>query len=401
MYYVRELLESYSPRLRTLLYKQDQIDSLDKKAAELEPVLYKIIQTSREEKEVFVYMRVMIDAMYYFILTDPVKALRCARLFFRDAKRLMEEGLAAEKYPAAVMGKYMTVVSYIAEIYGGFYQISHERMEELFKIYKENTSTYGEEWRFYEAKLHWEILSRNREGAAFACRCFLSFTIPSGVCYICMNEVVTEYFVFMDDFDSAMEQCRNFISGNIPKEYNERYETCEVANSYMQYYKLCRMSLENEKRELLERGLPFLYEAIQASDEDEEIDSYISLVFALYDDFSWYQNHVTEAASEIDGKKKHTPYDYMYVCLNWMTYFIRLSHSGVKTVAFSTEELLPLLADEAGQYRVPELASYFERIADEIGAKFEESRRGFSYGKRKEFFRGLADSPGRLLFARM
>lgn len=62
---------------------------------------------------------------------------------------------------------------------------------------------------------------------------------------------------------------------------------------------------------------------------------------------------------------------------------------------FATEEPLPLLADEMGRHRVLELAAYFEQTADEIGNKFDQSRKGFSYCKRKEFFWKLAESPGR------
>lgn len=395
MYYSKEQLEGYSPGLRTLLYRKDHIASVDQKAAELEGLLYNIIRVSREEKVIFVYIHEIVDAMYYFRITAPAKALPLVKLFLRDGKALMEEELDTERYPLVVMGNYMAALGYITEICREFYQFSNKKMEHLFEIYKKSMSIYGYEWRFYDAKLQWEIVSGNQEGAAEACKRFLSYQIPPGMCYICMNESVTWYYIFMDDYERTMEQCRNFISGGIPKAYRERYETCEVANSYDQYSRVCDKCLQHEKGEMLERVLPLLYRELLEFTEEDSVDWHDAIVFSLYDDFAQYQKHVEGAVCEIDKKKSHAPYSYLYVCLGWMCYLKRLSHSGIKTVEFATEEPLPLLADEMGRYRVLELAAYFEQTADEIGNKFDQSRKGFSYCKRKEFFWKLAESPGR------
>lgn len=397
MYYSKEQLESYSPKLRALLFKQDHMDSVDRKTPEHEPVLYKIIQVSREEKEVFVYMSVMMDAMYFLSWFDAMKAIRCAELFLREGSRLMEEGLSTERYPDTVMENYMGVLSYIGEHYMGFYQITDEKMEHYFGIYKKSMSSYGHEWRYYNTRLKWELLSRNKKGATAAYKRFISFPITRGMCYICLMEPVVWYHLSMDDFEQAMAQCRDFIEGNIPKEYRGRYETCESANSYRQHMKVCGECVEHEKGEMLPHVLPLIYRELQEFPDDFEVDCNEALVFALYDDFVHWNNHMKEAVWEIDERKRSSPYDYMYACLKWMVYLERLYRSGATWAEFITKEPLPLTADEAGQYRVSELAGYFERMADEIGEKFDKSRKGFSYGKRKGFFKELSKGKGRSL----
>lgn len=388
MYYSKEQLESYSPRLSTLLYQQDRMDSIDRSTPEHEPVLYKIIQVSREEKELFVYMSVMMDAMYFFIHAEAVKAIRCAELFLREGKKLMEDGISTEPHASVIMENYMGVLENIGELYMGFPQISDVKMEHFFDIYREGMRTYGREWRFYHTKLEWAVFSRNQKEATAAYKRFRSLPIDRGMCYICINEPVTRYYIFTDDFDKAMEQCRNFISGTIPKEFLGRYETCAAANSYHQYTKVCVQCMRNENGKLLDRILPILYSEMQDFEDDFQVDCDDAFVFAMYDDFEHYENHVKEAVWEIEEKKRIAPYDYMYACLEWMVYFRRLGRSGVATVDFVTEKSIPLMADDQGRYSVLDLAAYFEQEADEIGEKFDQSRRQFSYGKRKDFFKG-------------
>lgn len=394
MIYMKSQLESYSPRLRALLYKQDRLFSIDRHAPENEPLFYKIIQVSKEEKVLCVYMIVMLDAMYFFSGGNSRKGIRCAESFLRDGHKLMEEGLSTERYPAAVMTNYMGIFDYIGENYFGFYQISDKKMERFFDIFRKGMSDYGQEWRYYRTRLKWETLSRNKKGAAAAYKSFNLFSIEKKQCYICSMGPVKGYYILMDEFDKAMDQCHDFIVGNIPKEYMGKYETCESANSYRQYMKLFALCIENEKGEMLARVLPLLYREMQVFPEDYKVSCDTAFIFAVYDDFEHWENHVREIVWEIEVGKDVPPYDYMYACLKWMVYLKRLNRTGAEWADLAAEVSLPLLPSEEGKYRVTDLADYFEKLADEIGEKFDKSREGFSYLKRKEFFIELAESPG-------
>lgn len=88
-------------------------------------------------------------------------------------------------------------------------------------------------------------------------------------------------------------------------------------------------------------------------------------------------------------KGQQSPVGYMYDCLCWYCYFTKLDRAGIKEVATALEgkEVPPPEETEDKKCSCLELAAYFEKEADKIGAQMETSRKKFDYGALKQSYK--------------
>lgn len=390
MLYSDQRIKQCSPKLQALLWQQDRIKNAERGSLALGPVLAKIIRLAKEEKLCYIYVRSMYEMVYFQnVFNEPRKAVQYAEIFLREGPSIFEETLPNECNPTLCRHTYSYFFELIGDIYTKFYQISSEKMEQFFALYREVVRNNGSERSFYECRLEWELMCLNEAAVKKACRHYE--TLPIGnLCYVCTTRVVCKSRVLLGDLDGALNYVDNIISGNIPSEANG-YDNCRDTSAYDQYIRLFQNCLECGKIDLLDRVLPLVYKAILADEENKNFDYCAALVYALYGNFERWGDRVKDACTYIDELKLYKPYTNMHHSLAWMTYFTLLYRSGVTTIAFPTENPITLEADSAGLYSVSEIADYFEQIADEIGWKFEKSRVNFAYAKRKRCFRFLEE----------
>lgn len=391
MYYNKQQLDRCSPKLLALLWKQDRIENAELSSLALEPVIAKIIRVAREEKHAFVYISAMCDMLFFeMTFNEVLKAVKYGDLFLREGREIFEEALPTDTSPGAFRQNYILCYETISSLYMNFPQISTKKMEQFFALYQKNMRLYGNEILFYKCRLKWEVICHNTEAAKKLCR-IMEATPLNHQCYVCTFETVNHARILMGNLEGALIHCANIVSGNIPTEARASYETCECASAYAQYSNLFEECLFCERLEFLDRVLPLLHKEVLSNHGREDVCCTDALSDALYGNFERYEDYVKHACERLDEQKLYLPYEYMYACLMLMVYFRLLRRSGITTIAFPTENPIPLKADHAGQYSVSEIADYFEQIADEIGWKFEKSRVIFAYAKRKACFKALEE----------
>lgn len=384
-YYNKQQVAKCSPKLQALLWQQDHIIQANTGLSAQLPILTKIIRLAREEKQGLVYITATLNMLFFQVnYNEPCMALPYAALFLREGQTIFEESLSTEAFPY-FQQNYTACFREICELYMRFYEISSEKMEKLFSLFKKITQTYGSELNFYESRLVWELMCRNKEALKKTCKHYETLSFEDR-CYVCMHREVINAHILLGDLDAALSLCADFISGNIPSEALERYETCECANSFEQYILLMDGCLYGGRADFLDRVIPLLYQEFLTA-KSRHVGCYEALIYALYGDFARFEVYIKDAADDWDKpNERRTPYDFMYTCLIWMAYFKLLSRSDTLRVSFPAENPLPLMTDSADKYSILEIADLFEQKADNIGMQFEKSRLNFAYAERKECF---------------
>ncbi len=396
----------------------------DLNADSLERILDRILVMAKQEKEWYCYFYTLFEMLYLLFRGDKCKKiLKYAEIFYRDSELYMDT--AVVNYPDTDIGEYSTwCYNMVFYCYRKFPQITDEKIEAFMERYKESIKKYGGDKVYYEDKIRLAMMYKDKEAAKQAKEGLEKSDIRS--CYLCAMKPVLGYYLLCEDYESLEHMIFEFRTRAIPARHRWCYQYCHMAEDeqlILEVLDYCLMLGRSEYfHKLLERERKLF------SVKDENMSTDELYIYGCLGDWSVLQKAVETAKDDIEDWKKgeQSAMGYMYDCLCWYCYFTKLDSCGThevvtelagKEVPEIEESECAVTRSETLQCEMPEeremlgtaepdkevpeagtgkcacleLAAYFEREADKIGAQMEASRKRYDYSALKQSYRDCMD----------
>ncbi len=390
----------------------------------LERILDRILVAAKQGKEWYCYFFTLHKMLYLLIRGDKCKKiLKYAEIFYRDSELYMDS--AVLNYPDTDIGEYNTCCySMIFSCYRKFPQITDEKMEAFIERYHESIKKYGDDIYYYQDKLKLALMYKDTEAAKLAKEGLEKCEIES--CYLCIMKPVLGYYLLCEDYESLEHMIFEFRTRAIPAKHRWCYKYCHMAEDEELIAEVLDYCLMIGRSEYFRKLLEKEKKLFQSKDEDTYTSKYY--IYACLGDWSFLQRAVERAKDDIENWKKgeQSALGYMYDCLCWYCYFTKLDSCGThevvtelagKEVPEIEESECAVTRSETLQCEMPEesemlgtaepdkevpkegtgkcacleLAAYFEREADKIGAQMEASRKRYDYSALKQSYRDCMD----------
>lgn len=355
----------------------------DVNAESLERVLDKILAAAKQEKEWYCYFYTLYEMLYLLDREGEYrKVLKYAEVFYRDSALYLEP--AIPNYPDTDLGEYSTwSYNMIFSTYKKFPQITDEKMEEFMKQYRESVKKYGGEKSYYGDALRLALLYKDVEKAKQAKEGLEQSEIRS--CYLCAMTPVLGYHLLCEDYESLENMIYEFRTRTIPMQHRWCYKHCYLAEEKELVMKVLSYCLLLGRSSYFHKLLENNRELFQIKKDEVGTSEYY--YYACLGDWTQVSNAIERAEDDIEDWKKgeQSALGYLYDCLCWHCYFTMLDRQG-------THEAATVLAGKevpetkTGECSCLELAAFFEKEADRIGAQMEAARKKFDYGAIKDSY---------------
>lgn len=356
----------------------------DDNAESLERILDKILTTAKKEKEWHIYFVTMYEMFYLLSRQDKsIKALKYAEIFYKDSELYMDT--AVFNYPGTDIG-YYSILSYseIFTVYKKFPQITDEKMEAFMRQYRGIIEKYGEDKNYYQDKLTLALLYKDIEAAKQAKEELWQSDIRS--CYLCAMKPVLGYYLLCEDYESLEHMMFEIRAREIPAKHRWCYTHCYLAEDRKLIREVLGYCLMFGRSEYFHKLLEENSNLFKIKKDDTAEEFYL---YACLRDWTNWCDAVKEMESDVEEwhKGQKTALGYLYDCLCWYCYFTMLDKGGTHEVATELAGKVKAAQEvESGKCSGLELAAYFEKEADKIGAEMEASRRKFDYKALKQSY---------------
>ena len=369
-------------------------------APALVPVMERILLLARQRDALSIYF---YDMSQLFWLVQEVEnyqvAFRLAEMFHRD----YQDGLAEH---ATLYGKKLIVsmAARIVDFYSYFPQIDDDKMAQMLEIYRDCNRRYGCEYNDgdYSILMRVAILSDNRELAEEAALRMENVKYDKGFSYIfSYGYPMIGHYIMQDHPEEAETLIRRIEQKEIPLSYRWCYEEgFETTGRELRRWALiCSLLLGKEKAFFL-----FFVSWEPLGREQIKVDFYrtdAALFDLLAGDCSCLELCLRLAWRDVRDERsgKTAPLLGVLIDLSWYCYFQILDRRGVHSVSLEpgegaeycrsgAESMERVKERQSGERQWPclEVAAYFERQADQLGAQMDRSRKAFGYRRAKRCF---------------
>lgn len=357
------------------------------------PLMPKLLSLAKAEKEWYLYFDGLYDLIYRLTWqaqkAGPRKVIQYAEVFYKACSLYLEEALALCPDSDLAITVSFTY-SYIFKNYSQFYQIDDQKMDYFWKHYRHIVDQYGGERDYWECRMEYAFMMRDREMAAEAMAGIQKYPMELG-CYICHNGALLESAMFFGDSEGVRRETDKILNREIPKQYLHQYNTCHNGTAFSQYYEVLERALRCGQSGIF---LEFLPEAAalfkDEPDAGDKEDTLLCYFRACAGDFSSLEADLKVAALDLEKMDVNTTTDAVDYSLSWYVYFILLCRKGVESVSLSAASPLlpPSLPD--GSYSCSGLSACFGQEADRLGALMQKSRRAFPYAALKKDYLACA-----------
>ena len=299
------------------------------------------------------------------------------------------------------VGKCATVWIYgdIFEVYKGSPQVTDTQIEKFMQQFEEYAVFYGSKAEYYKSRLKLGVMYQDVEMAAEAAEGLLSCKISG--CYLCAMGLVLQYYLLVEDYDALETLYEQMRTRTIPAKYQWSYKQCLYAEEKNLVMAMLVSALDFGRMDFFYKFLEKNKACFQNIDEKEEL--YVSEYVFMVCIGEW--NHVKKAIKDAEETEEDllnfhvTVEDGISNCLFWYVYFTMLHQSGRKEVEIQLKgEEAPVA--ECGKMPPLEVARYFEKMAETMGRKMEQSREKFHYDRAKASYDELINYYGKKLGAR-
>lgn len=378
-----------SPELLKLVDKANQLTDgdgyklYDDNEESLERILDKILVLAKQEKEWLCYFVALNEMLYLLDRAEKhMKVLKYAEIFYRDSALYFD--LAVSNYPGTRLGSYSTwSYDMIYSTYKKFPQITDEKMEAFMEEYRKTATQYGDIKEYYHDMLKLALIYRDKEMARQNKEALERYEIKN--CYLCTVRPILGYYLLCEDYEALEQMIKEIRTRTIPIQHRWCYQHCylakdkELISAVLDYCTLLGRSAYFHK--LLEENS----ELFRIKDGDW--NSRAACYHACVGDWTYCEEHIERAEEDVrdwkQGKKSAT--GHLYNCLCWYCYFMLLDRHGTHDVVTELAGK-EVLQSENGKCSCLELAAYFEKEADAIGAQMEAARKKFDYGAIKNSY---------------
>lgn len=371
----------------------------DDNAESLERILDKILTTAKQEKEWQCYFRTLYEMFYLLSRQDKcIKMLKYAEVFYRDSALYMD--IAVADYPDIDTGYYSILCySQIFSVYKKFPQITDEKMEAFMKQYCQTVEKYGEDKNYYQDNLTLALLYKDITTAKQAKEKLEQSDIRS--CYLCAMKSVLGYYLLCEDYESLEHMIFEIRTRQIPAKHRWCYAHCYLAEDRELIREVLGYCLMFGRSEYFHKLLDENRNLFEIKPDDAEtLEFYL---YACLRDWTNLSVAVKEMEKDVENwqKGQQSTLGYMHDCLCWYCYFTMLDREERKEAATEpdrsgTHKVATKLAEKVKtEYEKLEnkkcscldIAAYFEKEADKIGAQMEASRKKFDYGALKRSYK--------------
>jgi len=364
----------------------------DDNAESLGRMLDRILMIARQEKEWYCYFYTLYEMLYLLDRQNKYKKmLKYAEVFYRDSELYMDT--AVSNYPDTDIGEYSTwSYNMIFGVYDSFPQITDDKMEEFIERYRESIRKYGGDKSYYGDMLSLALLYGDKKQAKLAKESLEQSHI--GSCYLCAMKPVLGYYLLCEDYENLEHMIFEIRTRQIPAKHRWCYAHCYLAEDKELIAAVLSYCMMLGRSDYFHKLLEKNKNLFQIKEEDEY--TFFFNCYAALGDWENLSAAVKQAEGDVEDWKKseQSPLGYMYDCLSWYCYFIKLDKAGIHEVATELAgKEVPESKTEAvgGKCRSLDLAAYFEKEADKIGAEMETSRKKYDYGAVKKSYQECID----------
>ncbi len=394
-------------------------DVWDDNGPVLVPLMERILARSKEKGEWQVYFYDM-EMLFWLIRREAVndipKAFKLGEVFHRDIALGLGEGAGKSAQEWQV-----SMAADLLNFYLGYPQIDDGKIRHMLDLFLELHRRFGSSWNNGDYKKVLDLAFLDQDDAlAELARRKLEKADYQSWCYVCYyGRAMIGYYVFHGDFEGAEEMVSRICTRGIPAKYQWCYNQCEGAEEGSLVEEALIGCLKMRKRELFEKAFAKWRRLFEEPEEGEVSDTHRVLFHSLAGDWSRLEDRLRLAEEDDRDRKKQkaAPLDCLYWSLCWHCYFRLLEKQGTVTVWMKLGEEegpggRPLAtggaeaenrpvagyrpgerpafrgAAQEGRQEWPclQVAGYFEKQADLLGAQMDRARKRFQYKKVKKAY---------------
>ena len=375
-------------------------------AATLVPLMERILLRSKENEEWKVYVYAM-SKLFWLVRRaageELRRAFRLSEMFHQDCAQNLGEKLGRFEREWLV-----DMAAQVLGFYLDYPQIDDAKIEQMLNIFLDNEQRYGSSWNYgdYEIILRYALLNRDKKLAETAKK-KLSRTDFSLWCYICYyGKPVIRCYVLDNDIEGIEEMISSLCEKSIPADYQWCYTKCESKEKEVLVGEVLRDCMKYGTSELFGQIFDRWSVLYQEPEKGEVRDTHDVLFHALAGDWSREDDRLRLAEDDDRDAREHkeTPLEMLYWALCWHCYFRILDRNGTKTVRIrlggtedkfakdgQAEDKFAEDKEKQEKENLPErlcldVAEYFERQADELGAQMDRARKRFDYARVKRTY---------------
>lgn len=376
-----ELLEDVR-KVQKLSYGHGE-ENYDNNEERLERLLDKILALAKRENEWYCYFKAFQEMLYLLQRAAKYKKIiKYAEILYHDSEQYLD--LAISRYPEENLAVYVSwSYQMIYAAYVLFPEITDKKMDYFMEKYRKTALKYGGENTYYDSMLRLACLNHDKEMAEQSKRKLEQCKITS--CYLHAKLPIFEYYLLCEDYEGLEQMLDQFRSRAIPAVHQWCYETCPLADDR----NLIPMLLDyciHQGRSVYFHKLLGEYREVFLSHSGEWATNEVYF-YACTGELGYVKEHIERAEGDIEERKngEYTEFVYLYDCLRWHCYFTRLHRLGIHEVSSKLAgDIVPETTE--GMCASLELADYFEKEADIIGAQIDFSRKKFDYQLLKETY---------------
>lgn len=386
--------------------------SCDDHASTLVPLMDRILLRAKEQKEWSVYFYAIAQFLWLVqrtAINDIHRRFQLSELFHRDSVKYQNEEINAfgREWQANTAAK-------ILQLYLDYPQIDDAKMEQMLELFQDYVQRYGRRWNYADYNVvMWMALTNQDRQLAETARKTLAKTDFWYSCYACYyGKPMIGYYVLHEDIEGIEEIISRICTRRLPEKHQWFYARCENCEEK----ELVNTALEfclkyGSSRELFWRIFTKWKEVCREPETGELNNVYAVIFHALAGDWSRDEDRLRLAEKTDRGirKKQESPLDTLYWSLCWHCYFRILDRNGIKTVQISlggaedehtegkyvedkhaedkhAEDKHAEGKEKTAKENLPEwscldVAEYFKRQADELGAQMDRARKRFDYAR--------------------
>ena len=379
---------------RVIQLTDGEYSRYDAHASTLVQLMDRILIRAKENKEWSVYFYALAQYLWFTrrrAVKDTQKRLQLSEMFHRDCMRYQDEEIGA-------FGRewQTNTAAEILRFYLDFPQIDDAKMEQMLGIFQDYVQRYGRSWNYGDYnEVMWMALTNQDRQLAETARKKMAKADFWYRCYACYyGRPMIGYYVLHEDIEGIEEIIARICGRMLPEKHQWFYATCENCQEIELVSTALECCLKYGRNDELFRQIFAKWKAFYQDPEPGEIkDAYRVLFHALAGDWSRGEEYLclAETNDREAREKREAPLDSLYWALCWHCYFRILDRNGVKTVRIrlgGIEDKFAKDKEKQEKENLPErlcldVAEYFERQADELGAQMDRARKRFDYARVK------------------
>lgn len=391
---------TYSEELWKLIVRANNLSgkaysSWADNASTLTRIMEQILTLSRKECAWNVHFTTILK-LFYLVRRDDVldlkTAFKIAEIYHHDYGLYMDEAMAEDSNTGHVS---YCICSNIIEFYLSYPQITDEKMEQMLHLFYENDARYGVKYNNYNygVLLTLGLFNNDRDMVKRAHAKLEAGDYTYG-CYICYYaKRIIDYYIYDDDYDGMIDIIQRVSEKSIPAKYKSCYDNCEDGDETQLVSRALDDCLTLGKAEFFSR---LFTEKIHIYRQPcTDLVTCDAVFHALAGDWLLLEESLELAETDNLSRVQHkqVPLVSMYDALYWKYFFQLLDNSGTHTVHLALSSSDSKSQGEKSLWSCTDVAAYFERQADEMGAQMVASRKHFQYALIKQTFEKCLSRP--------